>query len=140
PNTHAGRLGLVPIFGVQSPTRQWHNDLPGSNPLVLGCHRNFRIAALEHIRVSNSKNLHYSVLMAISHEDKEKIRDLILEAIQKNRKDFNPLTRNDRCPNEYRFFRDLRGCSTRVGRTINTKALSFPKSTGHSGLAARCDI
>lgn len=56
--------------------------LPSDSPLVHKHHANWRMRAIHALDLQRSQDLHYSLVMSVSHEAAEKIRALLLNAIQ----------------------------------------------------------
>lgn len=64
---------------VSGPTRM---HLPADSPLISKHHSNWRMRAIESLDHSSRQHLHYSSVMSLSHDAAEKIRSLLLQAIQ----------------------------------------------------------
>jgi hypothetical protein len=57
--------------------------LPAESDFVLSHHRNYRLRALEELKIRKPRNLHYSMLLAVSKADAQRIRELFLELFKK---------------------------------------------------------
>lgn len=75
--------------GVWRPA-QTRIHLPDCDPLVMNHHRNFRARAMQEMQLPKDENLHYSLLMAISRPDSQRIRDLILRLVEDTDKIMRP--------------------------------------------------
>jgi hypothetical protein len=66
---------------LQPSERRVH--LPAESDFVLSHHRNYRLRALEELKIRKPRNLHYSMLLAVSKADAQRIRELFLELFKK---------------------------------------------------------
>lgn len=75
------------IFRAESyfdyTTGQARLYLPGDSSLISRHHANWRIHALQSLFAANSEDLHYSSVVTLSREDGARIREQLIQAIQK---------------------------------------------------------
>jgi uncharacterized protein (TIGR02147 family) len=83
-------IGLVKESGGKYIVTKNRLHIPAGDPLVLQHHRNFRAKVLSFLDCPNESNTHYSSVTAISKEDGQKIRDLILRLIEDSEKIIAP--------------------------------------------------
>jgi uncharacterized protein (TIGR02147 family) len=65
---------------IAGPTR---SHLPEYSPLIAKHHTNWRIRAIESLDSVRDTDMHYSLVMSISDETAEKIKEILLNTIQK---------------------------------------------------------
>ena len=64
-------------------TGQLH--LSPNNPLVKKHHINWRLQTMKRLSDPKDKDLHYTSVISCSHKDKEKVRDILADAVAKIR-------------------------------------------------------
>src|SRR5262249_18740940 len=77
--------------------------LPAQSPLVAKHHTNWRMRAIASLDAPGETDLHYSSIMSLSREAAEKIRELLLNAIQA----IEPMIREARDEGVYTLNLDL---------------------------------
>ncbi len=74
--------GLVKENSGKYSIGQARIHLDRKSPMIFKHHTNWRIEAIKSLENFNTKDLHYSSIITISIKDAEKIRNIILEAIE----------------------------------------------------------
>jgi len=77
--------------------------LPASSPLISKHHTNWRMRAIDSLDTTKEENLHYSLIMSISDEAAEKMRTILLDAVQ----DIEPVMKAADDKNVYALNLDL---------------------------------
>lgn len=78
--------GLLICEGDKYKIGPRHLHLPQESPYINKHHANWRLHALQAMDVPKKNDLHYSVVVTLSHDDVEKIRARIMDLIQENMK------------------------------------------------------
>lgn len=76
------RTGLAEEQGGRFVCGPIRIHLPANSPLVSKHHTNWRVKAIQSLDGTNKSDLHYSSVMCLSEEAIEKIRSLLLQAIE----------------------------------------------------------
>lgn len=77
-------IGLVIKRGDKFLPGPQHVHLGNDSELVLSHHKNWRMHSLDSLKFLNKDDLHYSACISLSKKDAFKVRDAILENLQKN--------------------------------------------------------
>jgi hypothetical protein len=64
--------------------------LPAHSPVISKHHINWRMQAIQALDRQQPEDLHYSLVMSLSRQDVEKLRNLILSAVESAEKIFRP--------------------------------------------------
>jgi len=76
------QVGLAQESGDKLTAGPARIHLPESSPLIAKHHTNWRMRAIDSLDSLKEHDLHYSLIMSISDEAAEKIREVLLNAIQ----------------------------------------------------------
>ena len=76
------QVGLAQQRGDHFTAGPTRIHLPSDSPLIAKHHTNWRMRAIDSLDAPKEQDLHYSLIMSISDQTAEKIRDLLLNAIQ----------------------------------------------------------
>lgn len=74
-------IGVLEPNGKNFKPGSRHVHLPASSALIVNHHLNWRFKALEKIRSSPRKDLHYSAAISLSEADVTKIKEVLLDAL-----------------------------------------------------------
>jgi uncharacterized protein (TIGR02147 family) len=76
--------GLVERRGEEYFPTKVHLHLGHDDSLIVRHHTNWRMKAMDAISKSNTEELHYSSVVSISKKDREKIRSILVGAVEKS--------------------------------------------------------
>lgn len=79
------RVGLVQEKAGRYEYKSGHMHLPNDSPLISKHHTNWRMKAIANLETDFSEDLHYSSVVSIAEKDFPKVKEIMIEAIEKVR-------------------------------------------------------
>ncbi|MGE3610448.1 MAG: TIGR02147 family protein [Bacteriovoracaceae bacterium] len=83
--TFLEETGLIVKKGSHYELGVTRIHLPKESPLIQRHHMNWRMQAIHAIDINDPKDLHYSTLFSVSHQDIPKIKEVLIKAIEECR-------------------------------------------------------
>jgi len=78
------RTGMAALKGGRYGIGPRHIHLGRSSSVIIRHHNNWRLCVLRMIEEENAQNLNYSAVVALSRNDADKVREILLAAVKKS--------------------------------------------------------